>query len=112
MEKFVPVSLGLEIADAEAVSMSYANGALVLSFIDWKEQRRDVRFESTLAFRWQEFDEVGIRDDACYEVVESIWLQRQAKLQGESPEHHVHYKLCFNACGVLDVIVRRSPSAG
>ena len=104
---FVQVDIGVHTADAEDVAVQYSLGDLVLTFVDWQEQPRRKVFGDVLAFRWQEFDEDGIRDDVVYEVKGSDWLARQAQLQGVASDGYVHYKLCFNACGCLDVLCRR-----
>ena len=105
--KFVQVDIGLHTADAEEVAVQFSSGDLVLTFVDWQEQPRRKVFSDVLAFRWQEFDEEDIRDDVVYEVKDSDWLARQARLQGVETDGYVHYKLCFNACGTLDVICCR-----
>ena len=84
-----------------------SSGDLALTFVDWQEQPRRAAFADVLAFRWQEFDERDIRDDVVYEVTDSEWLARQAKLQAVEAEGYVHFKLCFNACGTLNVLCRR-----
>ncbi len=103
----VQVDIGVHTADAEDVAVQFSSGDLVLTCVDWQEQPRRTVFVDVLAFRWQEFDEEGIRDDVVYEVHDSDWLARQAKLQAVEVEAYVHYKLCFNACGTLDVLCRR-----
>ncbi len=104
---FVEVDIGVETADAEKVGVQFSSGDIVLSFVDWRAQPRRTVFTDVLAFRWQEFDEEGIRADVVYEVMQSDWLVRQAKLQGVQSAGYVHYKLCFNACGTLDVLCKR-----
>jgi hypothetical protein len=104
----VQVDIGVHTADAEDVQVHFSSGELVLSFVDWQEQPRRKVFADVLAFRWQEFDEESIRDDVVYEVERSDWLARQARLQGVPGDDYVHYKLCFNACGMLDVLCRRT----
>ena len=103
------VNLGLNTADAEQVGIAFVNGALVLDFVDWQERPQTRTFQDVLAFRWQEFDERDIRDDTTYEVMESAWLIRQAELQAVPPGDYAHYMVCFNACGVLDILCRRLP---
>jgi hypothetical protein len=103
---FAEIDLGVSTADAEDVAVQFSRGELVLTFVDWKEQRRRLAFADVLAFRWQELDDETPRDDVAYEVRDSSWLARQAKLQAVEPESYVHYKLCFNACGSLDVLCR------
>jgi hypothetical protein len=105
---FVEADLGVFTADAENVSLRFEAGELVLTYIDWQERPRCTSFRGVLAFRWQEFDEESIRDDASYEVVGSPWLERQCRLQSVPARDCAHYKLCFNACGTLDVLCRRA----
>jgi hypothetical protein len=102
--RYVEVDLGVSTADAEKVDVHFGDGDLVLTFVDWQDAPRRLVFREVLAFRWQDFDETGIRDDTTYEVVESEWLARQAELQGVSMENYAHYKLCFNVLGTLDVL--------
>jgi hypothetical protein len=107
-----PVDLGVSTADADAVELRFSRGDLHLRLVDWQEQRREIVFRAVLGFQWQEFDdaEVGqeLRNDTTYEVVESPWRVRQAELQGERADDYVHYKLCFNEVGVLDVLAKRT----
>jgi hypothetical protein len=103
---YVERNLGVNTADGERVHLSF-DGDLLLSFVDWCEQPCQATFRDVLAFRWQELDAKVPRDDTTYEVVDSDWLAHQAKLQALDPAAFVHYLLCFNACGALDVICRR-----
>jgi hypothetical protein len=105
------VDLGFSVADAENVTVSYADQALRVSFIDWREQPVLFLCHDTLAFRWQEaayilFDTE--RDDSPYEIVGSAWL-RQHEEQGLTWEgmRFRHYKLNFNAAGILEIICSR-----
>jgi hypothetical protein len=102
----VEIDLGISTADADDVDVHFDSSDLVLSFIDWQEVHRQLVFHNVLAFRWQDFDETGIRDDTTYVVLESEWLAQQADLQRvkAAVENYAHYKLCFNAVGVLDVL--------
>ncbi len=102
----VEVDLGISTADADNVEVHFDGGDLVLTFLDWQEVPRQVIFRGVLAYRWQDFDETGIRDDTTYEVLESEWLAQQADLQGvkAAVENYAHYKLCFNTVGMLDVV--------
>jgi len=104
--QYVGVDLGVETADAERVTLRF-EADLHVSFVDWREQPRELVFQGVLAFRWQEFDEPDIRDDTTYEVIGSPWLARQATLQGEDPSDYAHYVLGFNARCVIDVLARR-----
>jgi hypothetical protein len=109
--RYVEASLGISTADAEQVTLQFDGSRLSLSFVDWQEKQRVLVFGQVLAFRWQEFDEAGIRNDVSYEVVESEWLARQAQLQAVNPELYAHYKLCFNAAGTLDVVAIKGDGA-
>ena len=108
--RYVEASLGVSTADAEQVALRFENGDLHVSFVDWKAQPRSLTFREVLAHRWQELDDQVPRDDTTFEAVDSPWLARQAELQGVSKEGDAHYVLCFNACGVLDVLARRLPA--
>jgi hypothetical protein len=105
--KYVQASLGLHTAEAEKVAISFADGELRLSFVDWQGQRGSATFSDVLAFRWQELDDPVPRDDSTFEAVGSPWLERQAKLHGVRGDNYAHYVLCFNACGALDLVARR-----
>jgi hypothetical protein len=102
----IEVHLGISTADAEDVDIHFDGGDLILSFVDWQEVPRQLIFREVLAFRWQDFDETSIHDDTTYEVLESEWLAQQADLQGvkAAVDNYAHYKLCFNAMGMLDVV--------
>lgn len=102
-------SLGFSTADAENVCLNYALGDLVLQFNDWKEAPVCVAFREAIGFRWNdELDDPEHRDDATYRVHDSPWLADQLRLGSTpDPQDFTHYRLCFNACGVLDVLARR-----
>jgi hypothetical protein len=100
-------NLGVSTADAEDVCLRFDSSELILSFTDWQAKHQELCFADVLAFRFEELDEASIRDDTTYEVLDSPWLARQAELQAVSLTGLAHYKLCFNACGALDVLCRR-----
>jgi hypothetical protein len=105
----VPANLPFSVADAEGVHLSYAEGDLVLRFVDWQENPIEHRFVGALAFRWAARPSADTpRDDSTFEVLDSSWLLDEVRLEGFSnPEAFVHYVLCFNAAKVLEVISRR-----
>src|SRR5215217_2512021 len=100
--KVVPVHLGFSVADGEQVDVSFANGELVLRFVDWREQVVEARFPETLAFRWASRPSWETpRDDSTYEIVDSDWLSDEVRLENAArPEDFAHYVLCFNAAKV------------
>lgn len=108
--RYVGTNLGISTADGEKVTLRLEKGDLYLSFVDWQEQPRSLIFYDVLAHRWQELDDPVPRDDMTFEAVDSPWLARQAELQAVPQDEYAHYVLCFNACGVLDVIARRLPA--
>jgi len=105
------VELGMSPADAESVQLSYRFGDLYVRFTSWDEKDVEAKFYDVLAFSWQEFDFDQLRKNVCYEVSDSSWLASQAKLQELNPEDYIHYKVCFNANGVLDLITLRNVPA-
>ena len=105
-EQFVETYLGVHTTDAERVEIAFSGGNLQIRYLDWQEQPRELLMPQTLAFRWQD-DEDGSapRDDTTYEVTGSTWLKTQLERSALSDDGRFrHYKLCFNACGTLDVI--------
>jgi hypothetical protein len=100
--------LGFSTADAEQVQLEFNGCNLSIRFIDWQEQPKTHIFIEVLGFSWNdELDNPSIRDDVTYIVSDSDWLRSQCELSNEEVEQYIHYKLCFNACGVLDVICKR-----
>lgn len=99
---------GFSTADAEQVRLQFDGGGLTLDFVDWRERPVRVVFREAIGFRWNaevKWEE-GARDDVTYVVHESDWLQSQARLGGGDPAAFQHLRLCFNACGVLDVLCK------
>lgn len=100
--------LGFSTADAEQVRLRYEGGDLTLEFVDWRETPVSVVFQEAVGFRWNDEvePEVGGRDDLTYVVQGSRWLDSQSLVRGEGAGALQHLRLCFNACGVLDVLCR------
>lgn len=79
----------------------------MLEFTDWRERKMRVRFTNAAGIRWQELDSTGPedRDDAVFEIVESTWLADYLRHGARAAADELrHYRLCFNASGVLDVL--------
>jgi len=98
---------GFSTADAESVSLLLKKRTGILEFIDWREHPVRVTLENVVALKWQEADSSGPedRDDLPYEIVNSGWLKEHlVQHVVEEKEEHKHYKFCFNAAGVLEVI--------
>jgi hypothetical protein len=103
-----PVDLGFSVADGEKLKVSYESQALRISFVDWQEKPVVFLCRDTIAFRWQEAEYLlsdQERDDSCYEIIGSTWLRQHEEqhMTWEGPTFH-HYKLNFNAAGILESI--------
>jgi hypothetical protein len=109
-QNFAPKYIGIHSADAERVSLAYQDQELKVNYVDWQEQSQTVVLREVFCFKWQERDlDSAPRDDTTFEVVKSTWLREQTSgIPGT--EYLVHYKILFNACGVLDVICSEIPS--
>jgi len=96
---------GFATADAENVCVDYKSGRLVLRFIDWQNRVITIQFIDVAAYCWQDDAKLprDVRDDEPYEVGESPRVRELSEL-GAVWGAHRHHKLCFNACGVLDVV--------
>jgi hypothetical protein len=105
------INLGFDVADGERIQVSYENQTLRVSFVDWQEKVVSFNCHDTLAFRWQEaeyFFSDNERYDSCHEILDSGWLhqhQEQGLIWQGTTFHH--YKLNFNAAGVLEMICSR-----
>jgi hypothetical protein len=102
------IDLGFSTADGERPEFHFVGGDIQFSFVDWREQ--PVRFTASdvRAFSWlEELDVPGIRDDVTYEVLESDLIQKYCAWNLMKPEDgYRHFKLCFNAAGVFDVLCK------
>jgi hypothetical protein len=98
---------GFYVADAEYPRFALRDGTIILEFIDWREHSVRVRFSGAAGVKWQEVDSRGPegRDDSVYEIVGSSWLAEYfANDDRILADALRHFRLCFNACGVLDVL--------
>jgi len=95
-------------ADAARPVLGFERGELRVMFQDWREQTVRLLFHDVVGFSWDDGDaavDPRHRDDASYIVVGSEWLQRHRAVGALPPqEQHHHFKLCFNAAGVLQVL--------
>jgi hypothetical protein len=98
---------GFSVADAEYPKFALRDGILTLEFVDWQKRRVHVRFSNAAGVKWQEVESSGPedRDDSVFEIDGSSWLAEYlANDARTSAEALRHFRLCFNACGVLDVL--------
>jgi hypothetical protein len=99
---------GFSTADAERIRLQYDGGDVTIDFVDWREAPVRVVFREAIGFRWADEQEWvdGVRDDVTYTVHGSAWLESLTRLCAVDPTAFQHLRLCFNACGVLDVLCR------
>ena len=108
MQKYQPVELGFHTADGERPELQFRGGDIRFSFVDWREQPVTFVVSDVRAFSWlEELDVPGIRDDVCYEVLQSELIQKYCAWNVMTPEDgYHHFKICFNAAGVFDVVCK------
>jgi hypothetical protein len=105
------VDLGFSVADGDRIKVAYENQALRVSFVDWQEKPVSFSCHDTIAFRWQEAEYTlsqNERYDSSHEIINSVWLRQhedQNMTWGGLTFHH--YKLNFNAAGILEMICSR-----
>jgi len=77
-----PADLDFAVADGERIEIAFADGDLVLRFVDWREEQIERRFPDALAFRWSTHPTIETpRDDMAYEARESLWLLDEVRLE-------------------------------
>jgi hypothetical protein len=107
-ETFDPLVESFSTADAEAPVLTFERGVLHVRFRDWREREVTLTFRDAAAFSWDDGDSAlsaAHRDDASYVVTGSDWLRRHIDAGTITASGgHRHFKLCFNAAGVLQVI--------
>lgn len=98
----------IHTADAEHPRFIFDLGRVVLDFVDGQENPVKVVFDDVVAVRWQDAESTGPqdRDDCAYEILDSEWLGLHLTQKAADSDHR-HLRLCFNACGVFDVICKR-----
>lgn len=98
-------------ADVEYPKVVSEHGFLRVTFQDRREKTVRLVFHDVIAYSWDDGDaaiDAGHRDDCCYVVHDSRWLARHREVGTVMPsEAHQHFKLCFNAAGVLQVLASR-----
>lgn len=108
-ETYEPIDEHIHTADAENPRLSYENGEIVFKFTDWQEIEREIKFYDVAGYKWQDEIDLGFpdRDDMPYQVNNSKWIAELKELNVlDSDMKYMHYKLCFNACGVLDIVFK------
>ncbi|MCP4447968.1 MAG: hypothetical protein GY811_21925 [Myxococcales bacterium] len=103
----MPLKSKISTADAEQPRFTFEQGRVELDYVDWQDKPVKIVFDDAAAVRWQDADLAGPqeRDDCAYEILDSEWLSIHLDQNAAEPEHR-HLRLCFNACGVFDVICK------
>jgi hypothetical protein len=110
MPRYQRLDPGFSTADASYQSLQLQDSRLTVAFDDWQKRPVVVVFENAIAVRWEEGDSLlgDHRDDECYLVEESPWLETQRPELGQNDKQGFqHFRLCFNSFGILDVIATR-----
>src|SRR6516165_2245066 len=106
--RYEPLREPFSTADAEYPQLVLERGRLRVTFEDWREKPVALLFHDVVAFSWDDGDaalNASHRDDCCYIVHESPWVVRHREVGTIIPsEHRRHFKLCFTAAGVLQVL--------
>lgn len=108
---YEPLRDSFSTADAGHPQIVSEHGVLRVTFRDWQEKTVRLVFHDVAAYSW-DAGEVALdadqRDDCSYVVRDSQWLASHLKAGTAVPaEDHQHFKLCFNAVGVLQVLASR-----
>ncbi|MBX3426401.1 MAG: hypothetical protein KF688_12035 [Pirellulales bacterium] len=109
--RYEPLRDPFSTADAEYPLVTSERGCLRVMFRDWQEKIVTLLFHDVAAFSWDDGEaaiDANHRDDCSYIVHGSPWLARHNEVGTlMSSEETRHYKLCFNASGVLQVLASR-----
>jgi hypothetical protein len=106
--RYEPLRESFSTADTDYPHVELDRGCLGVTFQDWREKKVTLRFHDVVAFSWDDGDAAlaaSHRNDCCYIVHESPWVARHREVGTIMPsEDPRHFKLCFNAAGVLQVL--------
>lgn len=106
--RYEPLRESFSTADAGYPHIVFDRGGLRVTFQDWREKPVTLQFHDAVAFSWDDGDaavNASHRDDCCYLVHESPWVARHREVGTLMQANDCrHFKLCFNAEGVLQVL--------
>lgn len=102
---------GFSIADGEHVSYLYDGEFLSFQFTDWTEETIVVRCSSVIGFKYQWATGECLADerfDSTHLIHNSRWLlEHQKQGEGSKDQGWRHFKLNFNAAGVMEVLCKK-----
>lgn len=109
-ERAEVIAPGFVVADAGVPSLQTINEGLEVRFVDYRKQSVEVVFRDAVAFSWEQTDYSlldGERYDSTHIIHHSSWLQKYiAQNVIFQREAYRHYRLNFNAAGILQVIAK------
>jgi hypothetical protein len=109
--RYEPLREPFSTADGEGVRLVSEAGCLRVTYRDWREEVVALVFHDVVAFSWDDGEAAvdgAHRDDCCYVVHDSPWLARHREVGTlAASDDYRHFKLCFNAAGVLQVLASR-----
>lgn len=113
MPQYEPINLGFSTADGESPVIHYDGGELRFRFTDWRESVVEFVASGVLHFTWSdELFAPAIRNDSTYEVLDSPLVALYRKFNIVLPNATLrHFKLCFNAQGVFDIVCEQIRNA-
>jgi hypothetical protein len=108
---FEPLQERFSTADATRPEVASKDDLLHVTFHDWQTRVVQLVFHDVAGYSWDDGDaalDSRHRDDGTYLVQNSPWLARHCELgAGAMCQNLKHFKLCFNATGVLQVLASR-----
>jgi hypothetical protein len=106
--RYEPLEMPFSTADAEDPRIHFERGRVRVSYRNWQEKPVVLLFHDVVAVSWDDGDAALCaehRDDCSHIVHESPWLARHREAETIMPsEDRRHFKLAFNAIGVLQVL--------
>jgi hypothetical protein len=96
------LNAGFSTADAAYPSFTMGDTGFSLEFLNWQERPIRVNFDNIAGVRWEALDG---GDYQIYEMVDSVWVTSLLRTTEYAASDGLrHFRLCFNAHGVLDVL--------
>jgi hypothetical protein len=109
--RYEPLEMPFSTADAEDPQILFEDGRVRVAYRNWQAKPVVLLFHDVIAISWDDGDaaqSAAHRNDCSYVVHESLWLVRHREAGTiMPPEDRRHFKLGFNAIGVLQVLASR-----
>jgi hypothetical protein len=106
--RYEPLKMSFSTGDAEHPRITLDDGCARVAYRNWQEKSVVLLFHDVVAISWDEGEAAQCgehRNDCGYIVHDSPWLARHREVQTiMSKDEHRHFKLAFNAVGVLQVL--------